>query len=99
MRLFKRNESSDLDGAIAKLKLELDTYGPGDPEWDDHLNQLERLIELRSKTAPKDRISPDTLVLVAGNLLGILIIVGYEHSHVMVSKASGFIIRPRESHN
>jgi hypothetical protein len=36
--------------------------------------------------------------MVGGNLLGILIIVGYEHTHVMVSKASGFIIRPKESH-
>jgi len=98
MRLFNRNESSDLDEAIIKLKLELETYGPGDPEWDTHLDRLERLIELRSKTMPRTRISPDTMAMVVGNLLGILIIVGYEHSHVMVSKASGFIIRPKESH-
>jgi len=98
MRLFKRNESSDLDGAIDKLKLELETYGPGDQEWDAHLTQLERVIDLRGKTTPCRRFSRDTLLMVGGNLLGILIIVGYEHTHVMVSKASGFIIRPKESH-
>ena len=97
MRLFNRNESSDLDGAIAKLKLELDVYNPSDPDWDQNQDRLERLIKLRTETTSKRKISPDTLALVAGNILGILIIVGYEHSHVMVSKASGFIIRPKES--
>lgn len=97
MRPFKRNES-DLDGAIDKLKVELEAYAPGDPEWDRYLAQLEGLVELRDKTTSKRKISPDTLALVLGNLAGILIIVGYEHSHVMVSKASGFIIRPKESH-
>jgi hypothetical protein len=97
MRLFQRNES-DLDGAIEQLKLELNAYAPGEPEWNASMDRLERLIELRGKTSPARRVSPDTLALVAGNLLGILVIVGYEHSHVMVSKASGFIIRPKESH-
>lgn len=97
MRLFKRNES-DLDDAIVQLKRVLNTYSPGDPEWDAAMDRMEGLIELRGKTSPDRRISPDTLAVVAGNLLGILVIVGYEHSHVMVSKASGFIIRPKESH-
>lgn len=98
MRLFNRNESSDLDGPIAQLKAELAAYTPDDPEWQAAMSRLEGLIELRDKTTSKKKISPDTLAIVAGNLLGILVIVGYEHSHVMVSKASGFIIRPKESH-
>jgi hypothetical protein len=53
------------------------------------LNRLERLYKLKEKNAPR-QISPDTLLIVAGNILGILVIVAYEHSHVVTSKALSF---------
>lgn len=39
------------------------------------------------------RISSDTLALIAANLGGILIIIGYERVNVIASKAIGFIMR------
>lgn len=50
------------------------------------MNRLERLYKLKEKNAPR-RINPDTWLIVGGNLAGILIIVVYEHGHVIASKA------------
>jgi len=40
-------------------------------------------------------VSKDTVVLVAGNLLGILLIIKHEHVNVLTSKALGLVLRPR----
>jgi hypothetical protein len=39
------------------------------------------------------RVKPDTLALIAGNLAGILIVVGYEHTHIVASKAFSLLNR------
>lgn len=41
------------------------------------------------------RPSTDTLLIVGANLLGILIIVGYERANVVSSKALGFVRQPK----
>lgn len=51
------------------------------------------VCELQEKS--KTRITPDTLMIVAGNLVGIALILGYEHLHVVSSKALGFVLRGR----
>lgn len=40
-------------------------------------------------------VSKDTLAIVAGNLLGILLILNYEQLHPFTSRALGLILRPR----
>lgn len=78
-----------IEKAKHKLLDEMDTYSPGDPEFKVALDQLERLEKLPSKD--KKTIDPNTLLLVAGNLLGILVIVAYEQKHVFTSKGLNFI--------
>lgn len=58
------------------------------------VDQLVKLYKLKEHEAPK-QISPDTLVLVAGNLIGIVLILGYERAGVITSKAIGFVTRLR----
>ncbi|MET0786521.1 MAG: hypothetical protein ABWY25_07445 [Paenisporosarcina sp.] len=73
----------------------MNTYGPDSPEYSaliDHLDRLNRMKEQSGR-----RPSPDAMAVVAGNLLGILIIVAYEQKHVMVSKGLGFVLKPKES--
>ena len=53
---------------------------------------IERREELKSK---KKRLSPDTIAVIAGNLLGIILILGYERANVITTKALGFVIRGR----
>lgn len=68
----------------------MNEYGPESEEYPKLLSFLERLTEVKTKNRPP-RVSHDTMFTVAGNLLGILIIVAYEQNHVMVSKALGFV--------
>ena len=41
------------------------------------------------------RVSPDTMAIVAGNLLGIALIVGHERMNVVTSKALGFVLKSK----
>jgi hypothetical protein len=93
-RLFKR-EPSVLDEPIEKILTEMNTYKPDDPEWPMLIEHLDKLTRMKSDYRNR-RFSPDTMLLVAGNLLGILVIVAYEQKHVMVSKGLGFVIKPKE---
>jgi hypothetical protein len=93
VRLFAKNKDSALDDPIAKILVELHTANPDSEEYSIMVAHLERLIRL--KVEVKRRVSPDTMALVMGNIVGILIIVAYEQKHVMVSKGLGFVGRAR----
>lgn len=86
---------SILDEPIEKVLSEMNTYGPDSEEYPSLVANLERLVRLKAEEGSKSRVSPDTLAIVAGNLLGILIIVAYEQKHVIVSKGLGFILRAK----
>lgn len=63
--------------------------------YDKLLTRVERLDKLRKKEEPRKKLSPDTALVVAGNLLGIIAILGYEQGHVIATKALGFVIKGR----
>lgn len=54
------------------------------------LTKIEKIHAMEKEDRPS-RVSPDTVVMVAGNLLGILFIVLHEERHIMSSKALGFL--------
>ena len=88
---FWQEKPSIYDEPIAAVLTEMNTYGPDSPEYPALLANLERLSSMKTNTKNIMRISPDTLAIVAGNLMGILIIVAYEQSHPMTSKGLNFI--------
>jgi hypothetical protein len=92
-RLFN-DRPSILDEPIEKVLTDMNTYGPDSPEYPKLMEHLERLVRLKAEDA-RSGISWDTMAIVAGNLLGILIIVAYEQKHVMVSKGLGFVLRTK----
>ena len=92
---FVAKKPSVLDEPIAKVLTSMNTFSPEDPEYSALMTHLERLNEMKAQER-RTRVSPDTIAIVAGNLLGILIIVAYEQKHVMVSKGLGFVIRAKE---
>jgi len=61
-------------------------------EYAQMADQLVKLYKLKEIDAPK-RISPDTKALIAGNLAGIVLIIGYERANVITSKALGFVLK------
>ena len=58
------------------------------------MTYLKDLSELQAKELPKPA-STDTIVNVAGNLMGILLIVAYERTGVVTSKAINLLHRPK----
>jgi hypothetical protein len=91
---FDKNDTPELKKPIDRVLSEMEEHGPDAPEYPNLLSYLERLIALKRGNA-NSRVSPDTMMTVAGNLLGILIIVAYEQKHVMSSKGLGFILKPK----
>lgn len=83
-----------LDCTIERVLNSMHEYGTDSPEYPTLLSYLERLIKLKTEDRPA-RVSRDTLATVGGNLMVVLVIVMYENKHVMVSKALGFILKPK----
>jgi len=67
---------------------------PGTPEFIKLLVQLERVSALQ-KSEDKPRPDMNTICIVGGNLLGILIIVAYEQKHVFASTAKSFVLKTK----
>jgi len=91
---WSRGNFDPLDAPIVSLCSDLQTYGPETPEYARMLAELERLYSLKAAQR-RPRVSSDTVAIVIGNIVGILIIVSYEHGHVMASKAKEYLIKPR----
>lgn len=87
-KMFNNDRGIDIliNDATDRLRtIEIDT-----PEYESNLKYLERLCALRE---PKKAIDPNTMLLVGGNILGVLIIVTYEHAHVITSKSFGLLFK------
>ena len=61
---------------------------PRDTEGNLHL--LRELEDLRAKR-PTKRLDPNTMLVVGGNLAGLMIVVMYEQRHVLTSSTMKFL--------
>ena len=93
--MFKKFQSkSPLDTLIERSVQELMEVGLHDDKADEILTRLEKLHKM--KTAERSsRVSPDTAMTVAANLVGIALIIKHEHVNVITSKALGFVTKPK----
>lgn len=82
-----------LQTVIDKILLKLAHQDPATEEYAKGVNQLTALYKLKEldKPEPPQRISPDTLVLAATNIAGIILVINHEHFNVITSKAFSFI--------
>lgn len=78
-----------LDDLIDTVTRELAGHEANTEEYTKTVEQLAKLYAIQNDK--KDRISKDTLLMVLANLLGIIVIVNQEHTHVVVSKALPFV--------
>lgn len=85
---------SKLDEPINKVLEQMEIYAPVDPEYEVLLGRLAALTELQDKTHSLIP-SPDTMAIAAANLLGILAILKFEQTNVVVSKALGMLLRTK----
>lgn len=86
---LKSEGAQKLSDAINRASCTLATCDVGSDEYSKTLSHLERLYTIKAEKR-RNRVTPDTMLLVAGNLLGILVIVAYEQKHVL-PKALGFV--------
>lgn len=60
------------------------------------LKNLAEMYKIKNSVEEKtDRVSKDQMLAVAGNLIGIFAIIGYERVHVISSKALGFVLKAK----
>lgn len=91
---FARDEEDGIDKQIKRVLDDMDMFGPGSEEYDTLLPQLKKLMKLKTEKKSK-RIDPNTVAIVVGNLVGILIIVMYEEKHVITSKAFSVFVKAK----
>jgi hypothetical protein len=60
------------------------------------VSSLRTLLEAKAATEPEpQRINPNTLAIIAGNLAGIILILAFEKKNVITSKSLGLLMKPR----
>lgn len=90
LKKFKKTELSSLEREIERLFELLSNTDPSDPRYAKISDEVKKLYPLK-ETDSKRRLSPDVMVSAATNLAGILLVLQYEHVHVMTSKAFSLV--------
>jgi len=79
---------------INRLLLEMKNFKGSEQDYSNMMKNLEILTKALVNTKAHT-LKMDTVLLVAGNLAGILLILGYENVHVVTSKALGFVLKTK----
>lgn len=93
--LFKGESTDPIDDLINEVLEEMKRSGAHSDNYSTLMTYAERLYDIKTNQRPNS-VSRDTIAIIAGNLLGILLIVAYEQKHVMTSKGFSQIIRPKQ---
>lgn len=91
-KLTRKDEK--LQEAIDDIFEEMKPLCSDDPEYAKMREQLSELYALKS-AKDSSTVDPNAVITVAGSLAGILLIVGFERSNVLTSKALNFVIKPK----
>ena len=93
MKLNFRKKSK-LEIVIDSILDDMSKVEANSNEYSDMAKNLETILKAKSYEKQKG-ISPDTIAIVAGNLIGIVLILKHEKVDIITSKALGFILRGR----
>lgn len=89
MDILKTKSQKALDEEIIRLTESLSTISTTE-EYDNTVSNIKILCEAREKKDPAS-ISTEMLIAVGANLLGLLVILNFERTGVVTSKALGFL--------
>lgn len=93
--MFQKPTHEDrLDPAIDSLLLEIQGNEDDPDEYAKRIKALDMLYKMQAQDKP-DRVSKDTLAIIAGNLGGIIMILGFEKANVITTKALSFVMKAR----
>jgi hypothetical protein len=88
--LMPELKHSYIDNEIARAVLLLQDHDVDSKEYEVILRRIETMHKLREEDKPKHP-SPDTVLTVTANLIGIFMIIRHEELNVLTSKALSFI--------
>jgi hypothetical protein len=92
MNMLKLNKKLKVDEAIQECLEYMKLLIPSSVEYTECVKNLEMLNEMKIKNRV---ISPEGLLMIGGNLLGLLLIMKFEKTDVLVTKALGFVFKGR----
>ena len=95
MKHTKKDKRTALEKEIDSVIDCMSKYQKDSKEYSAMLANLKSLMTLKAEESAKKKVSPDTVAIVAGNLLGIVLILTYEKANIITTKALGFIIKGR----
>jgi hypothetical protein len=90
----KTGHETQLDAETDRVLTYLATQKIDSTEYAKALDHVVKLQKMKEDEKPS-KLSPDSMLLAATNIVGILLILGYEHSHVVTSKATSFVRQAR----
>jgi hypothetical protein len=90
MLKFKTSEPNDLQKEIARLFKKLSNTPEDSDEYNRVSDQLAKLYKLQEVDS-KQKVSKDQVVAALSSLAGILIVISYEHTHVIATKAFSLV--------
>jgi hypothetical protein len=95
-RMFNRKPQVNpkLDEVIDEVLNDLKGEHTFSNAYASGVDKLERLYKLK-RTPAREKVSPDTLALVIGNLAAVAIVVGYERGNIITSKAWSFLLKAK----
>lgn len=88
--IFKTKSQKALDDEIVRVLAKLSSMEPSDKEYVMVSDNLKVLCDARDKKDPSS-ISTETLLAIGANLIGLLIVLNFEKTGVITSKAFGWI--------
>jgi hypothetical protein len=90
----KAEVPSPLEIEIDRALQELSHHHPDTEAYRNVIDMVVKLHAMKEEEKPR-RISPDTIAIVATNLLGIVMVIKHENVNVISSKAMGLIQKPK----
>jgi hypothetical protein len=91
LSLKKKEEQSVLDPVIGNLITEMNQEEPGSAKYTKMVGELKALVEAKAAEPKPDHVSANTAAVIAGNLIGIAMILIFERKNVITSKSLNLI--------
>lgn len=92
MENHKRSKKKLLNDEIKSVITQMSVADPSSPEY---AKMAENLTQLYNAESKERKLSPDTIAVIIANLVGIVLILTFEKTGVISSKALSFVLRGR----
>ena len=90
--IFRSKELKGFDEEIARLTETLKNTDPTSENYVKIVDNLKVLCEAREKKNPL-QLNADTLIAVGANVIGLLLVLNFEKTGVVTSKAFGMLFK------